>query len=277
MRIVVCLTQVLDPEIPPSEFRLDSQRKAVAEGVGRLVLNIFDENALEVALQLRERVAERASEDRVTEPVEIIAITVGPPSAADILRKALSVRADRAILIVAPEGVPLNGFMVARLLAAAVRKLQPVDLVLCGREAGEWHGGQVGAFLAEELGWAGVSFVARVEVEEGGGFLMRRQSDDGWEIVRAARPAVATVTNDETNVPRLPKVRDTLLAARAEIPRWTVSELVGDPSVFPQGAPLEVREMFIPSSSKVCEMIEGETIEEKAARLIHELRRRRIL
>ncbi len=268
MRIVVCVTQVLDPEIPPSEFRLDPERKAAAEGVGRLVLNIFDENALEVALQLRERLTER---------VEIIALTVGPPSAADVLRKALSVRADGAILIVAPEGVLLNGFVVARLLAAAVRKLQPVDLVLCGREAGDWHGGQVGAFLAEELGWAGVSFVARVEVEEEG-FLMRRQSDEGWEIVRAARPAVATVTNDETNVPRLPKVRDTLLAARAEIPMWTASELVGDQEkLWTVGAPLEVREMFIPSESKVCEMIEGETIEEKAARLMQELRRRRIL
>ncbi len=269
MRIVVCLTQILDPEMPPSEFRLDPQRKAAAEGIGQLVLSIFDENALEVALQVRERMAER-------EPVEIVALTVGPSSAADVLRKALSLRADRAILISSEGWPPLEGAIVARLLAAAVRRLHPVDLVLCGRETGDWHGGQVGSFLAEELGWASVSFVSRIEVD-GGEFLMRRQSDEGWEIVRAKRPAVATITNDETNVPRLPKVRDTMLAARASLPMWTIPELVEDPQQLWLMNALQVRELFIPSSSKVCELIEGDTVQEKAARLLEALRRRRIL
>lgn len=274
MRIVVCLTQILDPEMPPSEFRLDPQRKAAAEGIGQLVVSIFDENALEVALQVRERILER--EGALPGPVEIVALTVGPPSAADVLRKALSLRADRAILISSEGWPPLEGAIVARLLAAAVRRLHPVDLVLCGRETGDWHGGQVGSFLAEELGWASVSFVSRIEVE-GEAFLMRRQSDEGWEIVRARRPAVATITNDETNVPRLPKVRDTMLAARASLPVWTIPELVEDPKELWRANALQVRELFIPSSSKACEVIEGETVQEKAVRLLQALRRRRIL
>ncbi len=283
MRIVVCLTQILDPEMPPSEFRLDPQRKAAAEGIGQLVVSIFDENALEVALQVRERIAEREGAPHAISrsredpgPVEIVALTVGPPSAADVLRKALSLRADRAILISSEGWPPLEGAIVARLLAAAVRRLHPVDLVLCGRETGDWHGGQVGAFLAEALGWASVSFVSRIEVE-GETFLMRRQSDEGWEIVRARRPAVATITNDETNVPRLPKVRDTMLAARASLPVWTIPELVEDPRELWQANALQVRELFIPSSSKACEVIEGETVQEKAVRLLQALRRRRIL
>ncbi|MCS6817424.1 MAG: electron transfer flavoprotein subunit beta/FixA family protein [Blastocatellia bacterium] len=270
MRVVVCVTQILDPEIPPSEFRLDSGRKTAAEGIGQLVISIFDENALEVALQLRERMADR-------EPVEIIALTVGPPSTADVLRKALSLRADRAILISSEDGPSLDGFVVARLLAAAVEKLLPVDLVLCGRETGDWHGGLVGSFLAEALGWTCVNFVSRVEVAEDG-FLMRRQTDEGWEIVRAMRPAVATITNDEANVPRLPKVRDTMMAARASIPVWTVSELVGGTvELWGASERLQLRELVIPSTSKACEWIEGETVGEKAAHLVRALRERRIL
>ncbi len=270
MRVVVCVTQILDPEIPPSEFRLNAERTAAAEGIGQQVISIFDENALEVALQLRERMIER-------EQVEIVALTVGPSSSADVLRKALSLRADRAILISSEGGPSLDGFVVARLLAAAVGKLSPVDLVLCGRETGDWHGGQVGSFLAEALGWACVNFVSRIEVSEGG-FLMRRQSDEGWEIVWAMRPAVATITNDEANVPRLPKVRDTMLAARAPIPVWTISELVGDAAELWGGSGrLRMRELVIPSTSKACEWIEGETVQEKAARLVRALQERRIL
>jgi len=270
MRIVVCVTQIVDPEIPPSDFRLDAERRAAAEGIGSLVMSIFDENALEVALQLRDRLAER-------EPVEVVALTVGPPSAADVLRKALSMRADRAILISSEGGPKLEGFVVARLLRAAVERLRPVDLVLCGRETGDWHGGQVGSFLAEALGWACVNFVSRIEVAEGG-FLMRRQSDEGWEIVWAMRPAVATITNDETNVPRLPKVRDTMMAARAPIPVWTIADLIGDSTTPWEGSErVSVRELVIPSTSKVCEWIEGGDAREKAANLLRALHKRRIL
>jgi len=270
MRIVVCVTQILDPEIPPSEFRLDAERRAAAEGIGQLVVSIFDENALEVALQLRERMAGR-------EAVEIVALTVGPPSAADALRRALSLRADRAILISSAEGPPLDGIVVANLLKAAVERLHPVDLILCGRETGDWHGGVVGSFLAEALGWACVNFVSRIEVTDDG-FLMRRQSDEGWEIVRATRPAVATITNDDTNVPRLPKVRDTMMAARASIPVWTIPELVGEEArLWETSGRLQVRELIIPSLSKAIEWIEGETVQEKAARLVQALRERRIL
>ncbi len=270
MRVIVCVTQILDPEIPPGEFRLNAERTAAAEGIGQLVMSIFDENAVEVALQLRERMIER-------EPVEVIALTVGPPSAADVLRRALSLRADRAILISSEGGPVLDGVVVASLLKAAVERLHPVDLVLCGRETGDWHGGQVGSFLAEALGWTCVTFVSRIEATDGG-FLMRRQSDEGWEIVWAARPAVATITNEETNVPRLPKVRDTMLAARAPIPMWTIPELVSDVTgLWGANGRLQVRELVIPGTSKACEWIEGETVTEKAVHLVRALRERRIL
>ena len=79
MKILVCLKQILDPEMSPRDFRIDTERLEAAAGSANLVTNIFCENALETALQLRDRVGG-----------EITAITVGPEQAEETLRKALA-------------------------------------------------------------------------------------------------------------------------------------------------------------------------------------------
>ncbi|MBI3949832.1 MAG: electron transfer flavoprotein subunit beta/FixA family protein [Acidobacteria bacterium] len=266
MRVVVCIKQIIDPEIPPSDFRIDPERKEAAQGTASLVISIFDENALESALQMRERGGNQG---------EIIALSVGPPSAIDVLRKALSLRADQAVLVTS-EG-QLDAFATARLLAAAIRQLGPVDLILCGREAGDWHGGQVGSFLAEEFGWPCLNFVSRIDLD-GERFTMRRQSDEGWEVIQCQRPAVATVTNDETNVPRIPKVKDNMMAFRKQIPTWSLKDLGLDMnSVLGPNAKLELKDIYVPVSNKSCEMIEAETGPEKAAQLVDKLVQLRVL
>lgn len=268
MHVVTCLKQIIDPEIPLTDFRIDRKNKRIIQNSANLVMNIFDENALETALQMRER----AGGD-----IRLTAISMGTSSAIDILRKALSLRADQAILIDSAGWPELDTFATARILATAIRTLGPVDLVLCGREAGDWHGGQVGSFLAEEFGWPCVNFVSRIDFD-GGQFIMRRQTDDGWEIVKCQRPAVATVTNDETNVPRIPKVRDTMMAFRKEIPVRKIGELGIDPStVIEARVALHLRDMYIPEVNKRCSFIEGEVGREKAIRLLDKLRERRVL
>ncbi len=141
MHLVVCLKQILDPEVAPSDFRLDASGRGPAAGIASLVISIFDENALEVALQVREAVGEG----------KITVLCIGPDSGTDALRKALSMRADDAIRISQDDFPVLDTYATARILASALRKLEPADLVLCGRESGDWYGGQVAAFLAAEL------------------------------------------------------------------------------------------------------------------------------
>lgn len=268
MHTVVCVKQIIDPEVPPSDFRIDEDRKEPVQASTDLVMSIFDENAVEVALQMRERAG---GEGRIT------AISLGPSSAFDVLRKALSMRADQAILI-NPEGVPqLDTFATARLLAAAVRKLGEVDLILCGREAGDWHSGQIGSFLAEEVGWPCVNFVSRIDLD-GDRFKMRRQSDNGWEVIHCQRPAVATVTNDETNLPRIPKVKDNMMAFRKQIPIWGREDLGIDVNTLSgANARLEFTEIYTPVSEKSCDIIEGETGSQKAIRLVDKLTEMRLL
>ena len=267
MHLVVCLKQILDPEIPPGDFRIDPQRKEAARGNAALVISVFDENALEVALQLRDAQGQG----------KITALCVGPDSSVDALRKALSFRVDEAIRIREEDFSALDAFGTARLLAAAVRKLDPADLIFCGRETGDWHGAVVGGLLAGELHWPFVGFVAGVQ-RAGSSYVLRRQIDEGWETVECPPPAVVSVTNDGANLPRIPKVKDNMMAFRRQIPAWGAAELgVSAASVNGPNAALEFPALYIPKIERHCQMIGGENIEDKAAQLARKLAEMHVL
>lgn len=261
MNFVVCIKQILDPEIPPADFRLDAAGQAAAAGSASQVISIFDENALEVALQARDA----AGGGKIT------AISVGTATVVDALRKALSMRVDEAVLLSEENYPALDAYGTARILAAAIRKLDAVDVVLCGRETGDWHGGMVAGFLAAELGSAFTSLVAAMKVT-GDKLELRRQTEDGWEIVESATPAVISVTNDGGNLPRIPKVKDNMLAFRKQIPNWSADALGIAPNDVPgANAALEKKRLYIPVVERNCEMIEGENSVERASRLVAKL------
>jgi electron transfer flavoprotein beta subunit len=249
MNILVCLKQILDPEVPARDFRVDAARREAEQGSASLVTNIFCENALETALQLRER----AGGGKIT------ALSYGRPTAEDSLRKALAMKADAAALVLnESEGTP-DPLAVARVLAAAVKKLGTFDLIMVGREAGDWGAGQTGGLLAEELGLPCVSFVDAVETA-GGRMRLKRQTDSGWEVFEATPPVVVTVTNDEHNVPRIPKVRDVMISYRQPLTKFTLADLG-----LPAGGNdyYEVAELFIPQKETRCDFASGDTLDEK--------------
>ena len=261
MHIVVCIKQILDPEIPPADFRLDASARQAASGSAAQVISIFDENALEVALQARDK----AGAGKIT------AISIGPSSAIDGLRKALSMRVDDAVLLPAEDYPSLDAQGTAKVLGSAIRKLEAVDLVLCGREAGDWHSGIVPGFLAAELGWAFTSLVASCDIENNQ-LRLRRQTEDGWEIVRSATPAVISVTNDGSNLPRIPKVKDNMLAFRRQIPSWPAAQLnVAVADAVGANGSLEMTSLFIPKVDRTCEFVGGENSTERAQKLVEKL------
>ncbi|HEX6732054.1 MAG TPA: electron transfer flavoprotein subunit beta/FixA family protein [Pyrinomonadaceae bacterium] len=252
MRILVCIKQIIDPEIPARDFRIDPVKREAERGSANLVTNIFCENALEMALQLREHIG----------GAEITALSCGPPAAEDSLRKALAMKADAAALVVDERSNP-DPLTVARILAAAIRRLGPFDLILVGREAGDWGAGQTGGLLAEELEIPCVSFVDRIESAKGK-LLLRRQTDTGWELLEAAPPIVVTITNDENNVPRIPKVRDVMMSYRQPLTKWTRDDLHIATSDSPTGNNYyEVVHLLIPERETRCEFVGGDTLDEK--------------
>lgn len=251
MNLVVCIKQILDPEVPARDFRIDVAKREAQRGSANLVTNIFCENALETALQCRE-----AHGGKIT------ALCVGPEEAEDVLRKAMALRADEAVLVVNGAAANPDPLFVGRTLAAAIRKLGPCDVVVVGREAGDWGAGQTGGLLAEELGVACISFAESIEPGSASGTVrVKRQTDNGWEVLQAATPLVLTITNHEKNVPRIPKTRDVMQSYRKPLTKWSLADLAIDPATA--NSYYEVAELFIPHKETQCEFIAGDTLEDK--------------
>jgi len=255
----VLLKQVLDPELPVRAFRIDPERKVPAVDRAPYVMSVFDGNALEVALKLREA---RGG------GVKITAISLGLKGTEEILRKALALTADAAVLV---EGDPaaMDSPTKARLLAAAIRNQGGADLVLAGRQAADWEAGQVGAMVAEELGLPCVPFVSRI-TPDGDALQLRQELDNGFAVVRLPGRAVVTITNDDTNVLRSAKVKDVMMASRKPITRLTPADLgvsvdLDDPAV-------ETLSLALPEARSRAEMIEGDTPAERARNLARRLR-----
>jgi electron transfer flavoprotein beta subunit len=252
MNIIVCLKQILDPEIPVRDFKVDPVAKEAVRGAANLVTNIFCENALETALQCKEK----------TGAGKITALCFAPESGEDVLRKALAMKADEGVQVLndgAPHPDPLT---VAKTLAAAIRKLGAFDVVMVGRESGDWGVGQTGGLLAEELGVPYIGFVDHIAAD-GSGVKLKRQTDSGFEIVEANLPLVISITNDEHNVPRVPKTRDVMMSFRQTLTKWTLSDL----GVSASESYYEVAELAIPVKESSCEFVTGDTLEERVGQL----------
>jgi electron transfer flavoprotein beta subunit len=250
MNILVCMKQILDPEIPARDFRIDSAKREADRGSAALVTNIFCENALETALQFRE-----AHGGKIT------TISCGSETAEEVLRKSLALRADDAVLITNPTAQP-DPLFVAKTLAGAIRKVGSFDVVLVGREAGDWGAGQTGGLLAEELGIPCISFAESFEpVPEPAKVRVKRQTDSGWEVFESVTPLVITITNHEHNVPRIPKTRDVMQSYKKPLTKWTLSELAIDP--LTSNSYYAVADLFIPQKETRCEFISGDTLEAK--------------
>lgn len=254
MHIVVAMKQILDPEIPARDFKVDRDKREAVRGGANLVANIFCENALETALQFREQ-----------HGGTITALTAGPPTVEDMLRKAMALKADHAALVDAPASGPPDPLRVAKILSAAIRKLDNPDLVLVGRESGDWGTGQTGGLLAEELEIPLVSFVDRIEPAATAGYVrLRRQTELGREWYEVKTPVVLTVTNDDKNVPRIPKTKDVMLSFRKPITKWSLADLGLEEGTLAGGqAYHEVIDLALPERKAECEFVQGDSLEER--------------
>lgn len=266
MHTIVCMKQIIDPEVPPHLFEIDPEEMKQIRGTHPLVISAYDEVAIEVALQLKEK-----TDGKVT------VITIGNEDTVESLHQAIAMGVDQAIRVTDPAFEDADAFGKAQILAAAIQKVGDFDAVLCGRQAGDVELGLVGPFLAEELGLPCATILANIE-RQNGQVSMRRSVEAGYEILETATPFVATVTNDESNVPRYASVRGMLAARRAEIPVWSADELGIDPGTLGFGsAAIEMEELFIPERDVECHLIEGDTGPEKAKSLVEYLRQEKLI
>jgi electron transfer flavoprotein beta subunit len=198
MKIAVCVKQVPEAahrRMNPSTKRLDRS--------GEGALNAFDANAVEEALRLKE----------VGGDGEVVVVSMGPEKAVDALRKALAMGADRAVLV-SDEGAAGSDLVAtSRVLAAALER-ESADLVLFGQYAADSEGAVLWAAVAERLRRPLVSQVAELTVE-GGSLTGRRQTEFGYDVIRAPLPAVVAVA-DSINEPRYPSLKGIMGAKKKQ-------------------------------------------------------------
>ena len=267
MKIVVCVKEIPDPDIAASVFQVDEAARAVVPVPGlRSVASPFDEQAIEVALRLRDQLGSAA----------ISLVTLGDETAKAIVKNGLALGADDAYLLVDEAFDGGDATTTARALAAAIRKIGGVDLVLTGRQAADDDAGIVGCGIAEILGVPAVTFAMDVAVD-GGALVVERSLGDGSETVEAPLPALVTVSH-EVGMVRPASLRETMKAARKPMTVWTAADLeltAGD--VGAAGARRTLERLAVPKNDVRCEFLAGESPEALAATLIERLSAARIL
>ncbi len=159
------------------------------------IFNPEDLNALEMALEVRER-----------HGGTVTVLTMGPPSAAEILRESLYRGADGAVLLSDRRFAGADTLATSYALALAVRKLGAFDLVFCGRQAIDGDTAQVGPQTAEKLGIPQITYAECVLALEGGTIVVKRALDHGTETVECSLPCLLTVVSS-ANEPRPASVR----------------------------------------------------------------------
>src|SRR5687768_103036 len=213
MRVVVCVKEVPDASAPkridPQSYRLDRSVPGA--------LNGFDTHAIEEGLRLKETGGEG----------EVVAILMGPERAADSLRKALALGADRAVHVVDEALAGSDLVATSKALAKAVEREEP-GLVLFGQQAGDSDGAVLWAAVADRLRLPVVSQAASLEIAEGK-VRVKRQTEYGYDVIEAPTPCVVAVS-DAINEPRYPSLKGIMGAKKKPQDTVAVAELGLDSS-----------------------------------------------
>lgn len=218
----------------------------------------YDRNAIEEAVRLKEAIGGKA-----------IAVTVGLPEATKGVKDALSRGTDEAYFIADGSFGNLDSFQTAFILAEVIRtRIGEYDLIICGEGSSDLYAQQVGPRLAEKLGIPCISFTQKFVIEKNK-LIVERRVEDGVEVVTAPLPALVTVLPD-INVPRIPGVKDTLMAGKKPTVKITKDELP------PIGESL-LRTISLTASKmeRSCERFGTETAE--IARFVGSLRKKSVV
>ncbi len=256
MKIIACIKQV-----PDSEAKVKAEGGQVSWGDAPLVINPFDEYAVEGALQQKE--ANSGS--------TVTALCVGPESAKDALKHALAMGADEAILVSDAALNNLDTAGAARVLAAAIQKAG-ADMVIFGRQTLDNGAGLTPAQTARVLGWPMLGLAGSIKID-GGSVQVERVIEEGRQSVKANLPAVLSVVQS-IGEPRYPSFMGIRKASKATILVWSLSD-IGTSAP----APIVTRSELIspPSRETTVEMITGSSPAEIAEKLAEKIVAEKVL
>ncbi|MBV8257340.1 MAG: electron transfer flavoprotein subunit beta/FixA family protein [Actinobacteria bacterium] len=256
MKIAVCVKHV-----PEGQSKIDAGSKRLDRS-GEGALNHFDANAVEEALRLKGE-----------SDTEVVVVSMGPERAADSLRKALAMGADRAVLVSDAAAAGSDLVATSRVLAAALER-EGADLVLFGQQASDADGAVLWAAVAERLKRPVVSQAAELTLQDGG-LRVKRQTEFGYDVIEAPLPAVVAVS-DAINEPRYPSLKGIMGAKKKQQDVLSLGDLGVDSGAAGEaGSRTTVLSLGSPPSRGDAKKIEGGA--ETAEQIVEFLTERRLV
>ena len=257
MKIVVCVKQV-----PDSAATVTVDGGKVSWGDAPLVINPWDEYAVEAALQLTE-----------AQGGDVVAVSMGDDAAKEALKHSLAMGCSEAILVKDAAFAGLDSTGVARVLAAAVGKVGDADLVIFGKQAIDSDTGVTAAMAARVLGWPALTLLSKIDEVSGGSIKAERAMEESRQMVESKLPAVLSIVKDYAE-PRYPSFMGIRKASKAEIPEWTAADL----GIDAPKAVVSWPELMAPPAREITnEIIEGDSAAEKAEKLADKILAEKVL
>ena len=262
MHIVVCVKQVPNT----TQVRINPETNTLVRDGVESIMNPFDENALEMALQLKEKHA----------GTKVTVLTMGPPQAAEVLKEAVGRGADAVVLLCDRAFAGSDTWATSYALSTAIGKLEKPDLVLFGKQAIDGDTAQVGPGVADWLGIPCIAYARKLEIADGKA-TVDRTFEDGYEKLETALPCALTVVK-EANVPRMASLRGKMAAKKLAIAPMTAEASGADPAKLGLNAsPTRVVKIFSPPPKTGGVKWQGEDPAAMAQRLADLLKERKLI
>lgn len=240
MKVIVCIKQVPDT----TEIKINPQTGTLIRDGVPAIMNPDDKGGLELALRLKEE-----------HGAHVTVITMGPPQADVILREAFAMGADDAILLTDRKFAGADTLATSNALAGALRTME-YDLIITGRQAIDGDTAQVGPQIAEHLGLPQVSYLEDLKFDGKKTFTVRKQTEEGYQILEVDAPCVVTVLSSAVK-PRYMNVRGIVEAYDKETKVWGFSNIsVAEEKVGLAGSPTRVKKSFAKGTKPAGELFE---------------------
>jgi len=255
MKVGVLIKGVIDPDDPLFTIE-NNQRKG-----DKVVISTYDENALEIALKLKDK----------DNSIEVNIITIADKDFSQGIKKALAMGADKAIVINNSENLFLDTFSLTNILSKIIKE-EGFNIVLTGFESADWSSRTIAPYLAAKLNYNYLTFCHYLELTDNDKVLAYKIFNDDEYIIQTKLPALFSITTHPNNIPRYPKVKDIMLASKKPIKNLNISEFKDSVKNY-----IDLYKTEIVNNEIECIIIEGDSPEIKAQKLVSKLKELKII